>query len=179
MPHGEIDTNVFMPSPVTVKIKVPPYLKKYIIAQSVNKAEPVQFDRKHIYAISLILKTSNYNYLQYIPLKERCNVYEYFYHPKNQSPTFEYIDIRLPYNDRKDVRSFNYLGLHNKYRFISEVKEDFYFEMTRVMIKKMRTNASRKEALEHFLKTYNITEDDIKFESLYRQSSRILEPFYQ
>lgn len=167
-----------MPSLMTVRIKVPPYIKKYMIAQSENKEEPLVFPKKHIYNISLMQKITNYNYLKYIPLCERDNVYEYFYHPHDQLPTFQYLSIVLPFNERKNVLSFNYLGLHAKYQFVKEVKEDFYFEMTRYLIKKMRANMQRKEAIYEFMEFYNISEDDIKFETLYRQTTRILEPFF-
>jgi len=167
-----------MPSDVTVRIKVPAYIKKYMIAQSVNGDEPVVFPPKHIYNISLVKKITNYNYLKYIPLCERDDVYEYFYHTSHQLHSFEYISIVLPFNERKDPRSFNYLGRYSKYQFVKEVKEDFYFELTRYIIKRMRQNVQRKDAILEFTEFYNITEDDIKLETLYRQTTRILEPFF-
>lgn len=167
-----------MPSPVTVRIKVPPYIKKYMIAQSENNEEPLVFPKKHIYNISLVNKLCNYNYLKYIPLCERDNVYEYFYHAKHHLNTYDYVSVSLPFNERKDPRSFNYLGRYSKYKFVKEVKEDFYFEMTRYLIKKMRENMQRKQAILEFTEFYNINEDDIKFETLYRQTTRILEPFF-
>lgn len=167
-----------MPSQVTVRIKVPPYIRKYMIAQSENKEEPVVFPHKHIYNISLVQKLSNYNYLRYIPICERENVYEYFYHASNHSATFQYISIVLPFNDRKNVQSFNYLGRSRKYQFVKEIKEDFYFELTRYIIKRLRKNVQRKDAIIEFLEFYNIGEDDIKLETLYRQTTRILEPFF-
>jgi len=115
-----------MPSHITVKIKVPPYIKKYLIAQSVNKKEPVAFERKHIYNISLIQKISNYNYLEKISLDEKDDVFDYFF---NRWTSFESISILLPFNKRKDVRSFNYISKHCKQEFVTEVKEDFYFEL--------------------------------------------------
>jgi hypothetical protein len=166
-----------MPSPVTVRIKVPRYIRKYMLAQSENREEPLVFPKKHIYNISLVQKLCNYNYLKYIPMDERENVYEYFYHASNQSTTFEYVTIALPFNERKDPRSFNYLGRISKYAFVKEVKEDFYFELIRYIIKMMRQNVQRKDSIAQFLEFYEISEDDIKFETLYRQSTRILEPF--
>lgn len=167
-----------MPSEVTVRIKVPGYIKKFLIAHSVNGDEPVVFPPKHGYNISLVQKITNYNYLKYIPIAERDNVYEYFYHPTHQLPTFQYISILLPFNERKNVLSFNYLGRVSKYQFVQEVKEDFYLGLSRYLIKKMRQNVQRKDAILEFMEIYNITEDDIKFETLYRQTTRILEPFF-
>jgi len=166
-----------MPSEVTVRIKVPAYIKKYMLAQSVNQTEPAEFPPKHIYNISLVQKSSNYNYLKYIPIAERDNVYEYFYHVSHQLPTFEYITIALPFHEIKDPRSFNYLGRVSKYSFVKEVKEDFYFELTRFLIKRLKQNVQRKDAIVEFLEFYKITEDDLKLESIYRQTTRILEPF--
>ncbi len=162
-----------MPSEVTVKVKVPPYLKKYILAQSVNKQEPAIFERKHIYNISLIHKVTNYNRLTSLPVDERDNVMDYFY---NRWKTFEAIQIQLPFNERKDVRYFNYLSVNNKYAFVKEVKEDFYFEISRFLIREMRKRTERKVAIHKFLQQYNITEDDVQLETIYRQTSRILEP---
>lgn len=164
-----------MPSPVTVKIKVPAFLKKYIIAQSVNKIEPLIFNTNHVYSISLIHKVTNYNSLTCLSLDEKGNVIEYFT-PHVPDPT--HVIIRLPYSRGKDVRSYNYLSVKNKELFRKEVKDDFYFELSRHIIKQMRKNIQRKEAIDQFFNFYNITYDDLNFESIYRQTTRILKPFY-
>lgn len=152
---------------------MPPYLKKYILAQSVNKCEPAVFERKHIYNISLIHKVTNYNRLDKLPIDERDNVLDYFY---NRWTTYEAIQIQLPFNERKNIMYFNFLSRDNKYAFLKEVKEDFYFEITRHLISRMRRREERKNAIQEFLKKYNITEDDISLDSIYRQTTRILEP---
>lgn len=163
-----------MPSSVSVKIKVPAYIKKYIIAQSSNQDEPVVFDRKHIYSISIIHKVTNYNYLDRFPIEEREDVFDYFH---DRWTTFESVKICLPFNERKDVRSFNYLSRDAKYNFLREVKEDFYFELTRHIINRMRKRIQRKDAILEFLQKYGITEDDVSQETIYRQTTRILQPF--
>lgn len=164
-----------MPSQVTVKIKVPPYIKKYIVAQSVNKIEPLHFHHKHVYAISLVQKVSNFNACNHFRIDDRGNVREYL-SPHHPDP--EHVVILLPYSRDKDVRRFNYLSVNDKRRFRSEVKDDFYFELIRFVIGRMRKNIPRKDAIQLFYEKYHITEDDLKFESIYRQTSRILEPFF-
>jgi len=54
--------NIYLdiPSLLTIKIKVPSYLKKYIIALIINKAELNVFELKHVYVISLIKKVNNF-----------------------------------------------------------------------------------------------------------------------
>jgi hypothetical protein len=165
-----------MPSPVTVKIKVDPHIKKYIIAQSENKIEPLVFHHKHVYAISLVHKVSNFNAHNHFKIDERGNVIEYL---SPHKPDCNHVVIALPYSRAKDVRRFNYLSINAKRRFRSEVKDDFYFELIRFVIKRLRRNIPRKTAIQEFYNRYDITEDDLKLESIYRQTSRILEPFFQ
>lgn len=166
-----------MPEKPSIRLKVPAYIKKYMLAQSVNNAEPMIFPRKHIYNISLVKKTSNYNYLKQLPITEKENVYEHFYNVKRQLPSFRYVTITLPYNEVKDPFTYNYFSRKSKNLFLKEVKDDFYFELTRYIIRRMRQNIPRKEAIIEFLNFYKITEDDVKLETIYRQTSRILKPF--
>lgn len=163
-----------MPSPFAVKIKVPPYLKKYIVCQSENKSEPLIFHHKHIYSISISQKLSNFNALKYFDINEKENIKE---HLHASTPDHNYVTILLPYSREKDPRRFNYLSVNDKRKFRQEVRDDFYFEMIRYVIKQMRYNKQRKEAIYEFYDKYNITEDDLKFESIYRHTSRILQPF--
>jgi len=96
-----------MPSDVTVKIRVPQYLEKYIAAQSLNKSEPLVFHHKHVNAISLVQKVSNFNTLKQIPLSERENVREHF---SPHIPRSGNIIIQLPWSRDKDVRRLTHIA---------------------------------------------------------------------
>jgi len=146
-----------------------------MIAHSVNKTEPLEFQNKSDHNISLIDKITNYNYLKYIPVSERENVYEYFYNLRHQCISFVYVEISLPYNSTKNVLSYNYLGLNQKFKFVNEVKTKFYWELTKHLMKPEKRSIPRTELILEFMKKYYITDDDVDFESLYRQTTRILQ----
>jgi len=164
-----------MPSDITVSIRVPLYLKKFITAQSLNKAEPLVFHHKHVYAISLLQKVSNFNAQSHFPLHEHDNVKA---HLSPHHPDPGQVIIVLPYSRDKDVRRFNYLSVRASKRFRQEVKDDFYFALIRFIIRRMRQGLQRKVAIQEFYERYGLTEDDLRFESIYRHTSRILEPFF-
>jgi hypothetical protein len=163
-----------MPSMVTVKIKVEPHIKKYLVAQSENKSEPLVFHRKHVYIISLIKKTTDFNAHNHFKIDEKGNVIEYL---SPHKPDDNHVVICLPYSRDKDPRKFNFLSVNAKRKFRAEVSDDFYYELIRFVIRRIRRNIPRTDAIHEFYKLYEITEDDINFESIYRQTSRILEPF--
>ena len=164
-----------MPSPVVVRTKVPPYIKKFLLAKSVNKTEPVLFCRHHPYGKLLIDKVTSYNRLTCLPLDEKDNVMAYFFATRWKNG--ETIAIQLPFNNRKNVLFFNYFSQHRQKEFLSAIKEDFYHELYWYLVARRRKGVERKEIIRSFMDKYDITEDDISFESIYRQTSRILQPF--
>ena len=163
-----------LPSPVTVKIKVQPYIKKYLIGKSENKVEPLVFARKHTYGKLLLDKVTIYNRHTSFPVAEKDYIYAYFY---NRWLTCESVEIQLPYNEDKDVRVYNYLSRDRQYEIISHIKEDFYHELYWHLISRRRKGVQRKDLILEFIEKYNIGDDDISFESIYRQTTRILQPF--
>ena len=163
----------YMADVVTVYIKIKPYLKKYLISKSENKRVPVKFHRKHDFNIMLISLVTNYNYLKQIQIEDRENIKQYFSPSLHKNP--DEICIILPFNDRKDVRSYNYLSVQNKWKFTSEVRLNFNFEFSRFMYRELKKGKQRKDIINEFKKLHNISEDDFKSDSLYRFSSRLLE----
>lgn len=159
---------------VTVDIELKPYLKKYLISKSENKQVPVKFARKHDYNIMLISLVTNYNCLKSIPIEDRENVKRYFSPSRHKNPQ-DGIAIILPFNDRKNVQFYNYLSVQNKWKFTSEVRLDFNFEFSRYMYRELKKGIPRNIIVDAFKKMYNITEDELKSESLYRFSTRMLE----
>lgn len=159
---------------VTVDIELKPYLKKYLVSKSENKQVPVRFCRKHDYNIMLIQLVTNYKCLKSIPVDDRENVRQYF-SPSRHKNTCDCISIILPFNDRKDVRSYNYLSVQNKWKFTSEVRLDFNFEFSRFMYRELKRGKQRTDIIEEFKNIHDITDDELKSESLYRFSSRLLQ----
>lgn len=159
---------------ITVDIEIRPYLKKYLLAKSENKLEPLKFPRKSDYNIMLLNLVTNYNTLTRIPIADKENVLNYF-KPSKQECTNGSVLIILPFNSKKDVRSYNYLGINNKRKFRQEIRLDFNFEFSRYLYRKLKNGTERTIIVNEFKKLFNITEDDLKSETLYRYSTRLLE----
>jgi len=163
-----------MPGKITVNIELKPYLVKFLLHCSMNHRQPLQFSRKSAYKISLIRKVSNYYSQASFPVHDREAVMDYF---RPSAPSRENVCIILPFNRRKNIASYNYLSRSNKIEFRKEVREDFNLAFHRYLVRHLRRNILRTEILKSFMEKYGLTEDDIKFESLYRYSSRLLEEY--
>lgn len=159
---------------ISIDLEIKPYLKKYLVAKSENKHEPVKFARKSDYNIMLISLVSNYNSLNCIPLSDRHHAIEYF-KPSRQEIKNDSILIILPFNNKKDIRSYNYLSEKSRIKFRNEVRLDFNFEFSRFLYKGLKDGKQRTDIVNEFKNLFNITEDDLKTESLYRHSSRLLQ----
>lgn len=157
---------------ITVDIEMKPYLVKFLLSKSTDGKLPLRFPRKSHYNLMLLNLVTNYNALSCIPIEDRQNVLDYF-KPSRQST--DGITIILPFNDRKNILSYNYLSISSKKRFRNEVRLDFNYEFGRFMFQKLRECVPRNIICEMWKKKLNITEDDLKTESLYRYSSRLLE----
>lgn len=157
---------------ITVDIEMKPYLVKFLLSKSENGNLPIKFPRKSHYNLMLTNLVSNYNSLNSIPIEDRQNVIDYF-RPSRQGT--EGVAIILPFNDRKNILSYNYLSVASKKKFRGEVRLDFNYEFSRFMFKKLREGVPRNIICEKWKKMHDITEDDLKTESLYRYSSRLLE----
>ncbi len=157
----------------TVEIEIKPYLKKFLMSKSVNKQEPLRFPRKHDYNVLLLKLITNYYSLKSIHIEDHQNVINYFKNSKQKNAE-KGISLILPFNDRKDVRSYNYLSVSSKKIFRKEVRSDFYFEFSRYLIHNLKHGKRRVDVIKEFMEYYNLTEDDIKTETLYRYSSRLL-----
>jgi hypothetical protein len=159
---------------VTVNIEIKSYLQKFLISKSKNKVIPLRFPNRHDYNILLIRLVTNYNSLKEIPVKDRENVLDFF-HMSKQETTGKGVSIILPFNDRKNILSYNYLSVRAKQKFRKEVRIDFNFEFSRYLYRNLKAGKQRIEIVNEFKCLHNITEDDLKSESLYRYSSRLLE----
>ncbi len=142
-------------SPISVYIEMPEYFKKYLLAVSENKQEPVEFTPKHDY---------------YKLLSNLC--VNYPVHPVDR--TKNVIKIKLPFNRIKDVYFYNKLGEEAREFFRAQVKRDLYYDFRVFLKDSIMSGMQRKVAIEKFFLAHNITEDDIQYDSFYRNYSRYL-----
>jgi hypothetical protein len=161
-----------LPSPVTVKLKIKPYLKKYLIGKSINKEEPLLFDRKDEFGDIIFSCLTNHDQQKFLSINDKEFVYAYF---NQRWPRGEWCEIQLPYNRNFNVLYKNYLSDHNNRIIVDEITSRFYLELNKYLVFNIDKGVHRKVILHHFLGLYNITEDDVNFDSIYRQSSRMLE----
>ena len=150
-----------MASPISVKIEVPSLMKKYLEFQSELSGDIIEFSRKHQYNILLLKLVSNYRFSEI--------------NQEDENFTGDsYVKIRLPFSDRKDVYFYNYMSRQSKITFRHEVNLDFLYEFKRFIRNSIMQGQQRKIAIEQFLEKYNISEDELKYESLYRKYTRYL-----
>lgn len=161
-------------SGILVNIPIKPYFRKYLLSKSENKQIPLKFPNGHYYNVMMHRLVTNYNSLKQIPVDDKQNVLDYF-HNSIQPNQDESIAIILPFNERKDVRSYNYLSVASKKAFRREVKIDFNFEFHRFLVRNLRNGKQRLDIVNEFKELHKITEEDLKTESLYRYSTRLLE----
>jgi hypothetical protein len=161
-----------MPSTlITIEIPIKPYLVKYMIHKSQNRTLPLRFPNKHYFNLLLNQLVTNYNSLPQIPVSDRDNVLDYF----KASSVPNVVSIVLPHNEAKNIKSYNYLSVKSKKKFRTEVRMSFNLEFTLYLIKHLRLNIPRLTICENFKKRFQITEDELKTETIYRYSSRLLE----
>jgi hypothetical protein len=154
-----------------ISIEIKPYLKKWLISQSVNGQEPVRFANKSYFNALLLRLLSNFKSQKYFPVSDRDNVIN---HTQALSMKPDTILIQIPWSRNKDRRVFNYMSVNAKKEFRIEVKNEFYFELERHIRQNLRKGKRRNDTISEFIMLYGISEDDVKTESLYRQSTRIL-----
>ena len=142
-----------MPTNIYVEIEMPVYLKKYLLAQSENKKEPLHFCIDHDYNILIRQLTTN----RRVEKLQKCD---------------ETVRILLPFSRRKDAYFYNNIGFHNRVYFREQVRLDFYYDFRLFVKERIMAGIQRKIAIEQFFLLHNINEDDIKYESFYRNFTR-------
>ncbi len=152
-----------MPSPISVKIEVPAWMKKYLQYQSEDKnAKILKFARKHEYNLLLTNLVTNYRRISI--LKDSNTKF------KNNRE----VKIYLPFSDKKDVYFYNYISRHSAETFRRNINLDFLYDFKLYLRNALLNGTQRKIAIENFLNMYNINEDELKFESLYRRYTRYM-----
>ncbi len=143
-----------MPSPISVYIEMPTYLKKYLIFQSKNKEEPIVFSEGHNYNLLLTRLISNDRRIK----------------PSDKSK--KGCKIILPFNQFKDVYFYNKLSKKAKQKFRNQLRDDFLYDFRMFLKDRTVSFFDRKQVMEFFFLTMKITDDDINYASFYRSFTR-------
>ena len=146
-------------SPVTIKIFVPKWMKIYLISQSENKCEPIEFPRRHEYNTLLIRLVTN-----------RSDVKE-----ERSKESFVPVKIKLPFSKAKDVYFYNKLSEEARGDFRDQVKTDFLFDFSVNVKDKLLKGVQRKIAIEQFFEYHKITDEDTNTDSFYRKFTRYID----
>lgn len=156
-----------MPSPITVHFHVQPYIRKYLIYESINKAEPLIFKQKHHFVAELLpLLISNYRY-QHSLFTDRIEKI-------GMEPTA----IRLPYviagNGVPDIRKKKHLSPANERQYRNTLALYFNVFVTKFVHKVMlKQSATRHEAIKMLMDVLMIEDDEFNYDSFYRYYSRL------
>jgi len=129
-----------MSSSVILKVKCKPYLVSFL--ETLHGKSPISFP-----------KNSNFNtildvYLDKPPLA---------YIESDYGESF--LEIRLPYFEFKDIRSYNYLSPSNERIFVKEIWKFFKITFRRETSQQILRGLEKQEALEIFIKKYNLSQD--------------------
>ena len=141
---------------------------------SVNRHdEPIKFPIKHYYNRLLLRLVSNYSNLKSIPIKDKQVVLDYL-KPSQEKTSDNGAVIILPTNRHINVRYYNYLSGASEREFRITVRTDYNIDFMLYLKKELKKGKQRIQIVNDFKKKYNITEDELKSETLYRHSTRIL-----
>ncbi len=133
---------------------MPVWLKKYLIGQSANKQEPIEFSPGH-----------DYNILLTRLISKDPRIEPAYYDQK-------LVEIKLPFNEFKDVYIYNKISRENRLIFKEQVRRDLYYDLRLFLKDMIMCGEERKIAIETFFFYYKITEDDVNLQSFYRSFTR-------
>jgi len=155
-------------SPISVTIEVSSWMKKYLIYHSENKKEPLEYPYKHEYNLLLTRLTSNR-----VDVLPDNIVFDHKYkNLKTPATNSETIKICLPFSKYKDIYFYNKISNKAKILFREQVKDDMLYDFFVSIKKQIMSGYERKIAIENFFLKFNITEDDLKYDSFYRKYTR-------
>lgn len=154
----------------TVFIKLPPHLIAFLKLQAKEPKQPLRFGAGSVFNTAIISGVVKYPfYGKNIPKEEEENSRNYFASHKAKGGVFCVIPNSIK------ASNCNYFPEDAHKRFKIFVNQVFYMELLKFLIELLMKGVSREEALEKFMEHLNLGEDDICKNTLYRQSSRILE----
>lgn len=143
-----------MSEQITINIEIKPHFKKYLIAN--YGQEPIKFPYKHNYnrfiVLNLIKPPKDFKLLQ----NNECSV-----------------SIVLPKNNLHDITSYNYLSERDKIIFREEIEQDFWRDVKEYINKQQREEKlNLKKAVILLMKMYNISENELTFDAIYKHFQR-------
>ena len=158
-----------MPSPIIVQFNVQPYLRKFLIYESENKAEPLEFKRMHHFEMLLLPRLiSNYRY--------RHELITDAHDTTGMVPTSIRLHYRRSVNGFLDFRYNHYLSPENERCFRNELDHFFKVHMTTFVHRnRLKAGCKRYDAIRLWMDELMIDDDEVNFESLYRYYTRATE----
>lgn len=131
-----------MSSPVILKVKCRTYLIRFL--EHTFGPQPIAFPRKHDFN----------NILDFLLAKPPLDYHEPDYGE-------ETLEIKLPYFEDKDVRSYNYLSAFKQDKFEARIAQYFKIVYHAEINKYINLAFLRKDAIELFMDEYNLPVDCI------------------
>ncbi len=162
-----------MPSQVTLLLKVPKYIKNYLI--SLYGQEPVFFPKKSDYNAFLLRNLTR------PPVNNRpdffCNLAGSCKFESTWCENYirsNYLEIAIPYSEFKNIDANNYLGRDARKIFRREIERHFVYDFHTFIREQIRQGIERRIATINFMELHNIMEDDLSFSAFYRDFNRML-----
>lgn len=147
---------------LTVKVKIKPHLKQFLLAVY-GKKEPLYFPKKDKLNDLLCLLLSK-------PPED--------YNPKlNGSDT---IEIIIPYFENLNIMSYHYLSQRSQKTFVNRIKKRFWVTFEDFMDTCFRKNINVTDSIALFIEKYNLDYDE-KIEDILRKDiyrSRLISQKY-
>jgi hypothetical protein len=129
-----------MASDVIIRVHCEPYLVRFL--ETLYGTSPISFP-----------KNSNFNMLLDVFLEKPPLGYQEFVDGEKN------LQIRLPYFEVKDIRSYNYLSPTKQRIFAKEVWKFFKITFRQEIAKCIVIGLDRKDAIELFVEKYNLSQD--------------------
>lgn len=165
-----------MPSALTIFLKVPKYIKRYLITLY-GPQEPIFFPRKSDYNTFILAS------LERPTIKNRpqffCRIInDCSFHSEELCSDFNrdnFIEISVPFSKFKNLDSFNYFARRHHRHLRAEIERHFVYDYRTFIREKIREGHERKTATLMFMEQYEIMEDDLTFSAFYRDFNRMLQ----
>ena len=157
----------------TVVVKLKPHLKKFALALTKNKTEPAIFPKESDWNLLLKSIVTNYHSAKSFPIKDKENSEQHFQKHSEINDSNKLI-IQLPRDEHKNTSSYNYLSYNSENEFRSDLTNYYRFCFRRHLRRELAKRTQRKIAVLSFMYLYSLTENDVKFDTLYKYSTRLL-----
>lgn len=147
------DGNLYMPSEITTDIRVTLILKEFVLAT--NGSDKLYLKSQSCLAnnvIDLLQKQPT----EFRPLRNRAY----------------YLRLVLPFNEKKDVRTYNYLDERGQYIISQKLNKNFKMCFHNFMLGSVRSGKRQSDSILDFCATYLLKLDDINYDMLKKSWDR-------